>query len=176
MEVAAAARGDRHAWAVLYAHYAPIIHSLLLVSVARRDADGLTHDVFLKAMSRLEDLRDPGAFGGWLCQIARNEAMTWGRRQQTAQLRLAAVALEAPHGSEAPRPVPLDAEQVLGVLRTLPEAYRETLALRLIAGLTGPQIASATGMTHASVRVNLCRGMAMLREALGVSEVKGAAR
>jgi RNA polymerase sigma-70 factor (ECF subfamily) len=58
---------------------------------------------------------------------------------------------------------------VLAHLRKLPPAYRETLALRLIAGLTGPQIAAATGLTHASVRVNLCRGMALLRESLGLS-------
>ncbi len=176
MDIAAAARGDRRAWAVLYNHYAPIIHSLLLLSIARRDADELTHDVFLKAMSKLADLREPAAFGAWLCQIARNEAMTWGRRQHTAHLKLAHVAAEAPAAHSPQAPPPLDGERVLHLLRQLPEAYRETLALRLIAGLTGPQIASATGLTHASVRVNLCRGMVMLREALAALEPKGAAR
>lgn len=120
-------------------------------------------------MSRLPELRDPRAFGSWLCQIARNEAVTWARRQHTARLHLqgAASALPAPR---APQPTPpLDGDRILDRLRQLPDAYRETLALRLIAGLTGPQIASATGMTHASVRVNLCRGMAMLREALGLT-------
>jgi RNA polymerase sigma-70 factor (ECF subfamily) len=167
-EVAAAAQGDRRAWASLYAHYAPIIHSLLLLTVARGDADGLTHDVFLKAMLRLPELRDHRAFGAWLCQIARNEAVTWARRRQTARLRLAESGPQLPAPRAEQRTPPLDGERVLEHLRKLPEAYRETLALRLIAGLTGPQIASATGMTPASVRVNLCRGMAMLRESLGL--------
>jgi len=48
----------------------------------------------------------------------------------------------------------------------LPETYAETLVLRLVEGLTGPQIAACTGMTHGSVRVNLTRGMQMLRERL----------
>ena len=55
---------------------------------------------------------------------------------------------------------------VLDVIRTLPAAYRETLVLRLVEGLTGPEIAERTGLTPASVRVNLHRGMALLRAKL----------
>jgi RNA polymerase sigma-70 factor (ECF subfamily) len=58
------------------------------------------------------------------------------------------------------------ADAVLAAIRSLPGAYREPLVLRLVAGLTGPQIACCLGMTHGSVRVNLHRGMAMLREKL----------
>ena len=56
---------------------------------------------------------------------------------------------------------------VLAAIRRLPEAYRETLVLRLVEGLTGPEIAERTGLQPGSVRVNLHRGMQMLREALG---------
>ena len=41
---------------------------------------------------------------------------------------------------------------------------------RLVEGLSGPEIAARTGLTPASVRVNLCRGMAMLRAQLGKTE------
>ena len=57
-------------------------------------------------------------------------------------------------------------DRVLGHIRELPDAYRETLLMRLVDGLTGPEIAAATGLTAASVRVNLCRGMDLLRELL----------
>lgn len=33
--------------------------------------------------------------------------------------------------------------------------------------MTGPEIARQTGLTPESVRVNLCRGMKMLRKILG---------
>jgi len=144
------------------------------MTVARREADELTQEVFLKALPRLKDLRDTRALGAWLCQMARNEANTWGRKQKTAQAHNKSVAVKladaapsnTPHATPDPK---LDPDHVLHHLRQLPDAYRETLALRLIAGLTGPQIAAATGMTHASVRVNLCRGMSMLRAALGLA-------
>ena len=53
---------------------------------------------------------------------------------------------------------------VLDLIRQLPEAYRETMLMRLLEGMTGPEIARRTGLTPDSVRVNLCRGMKMLRE------------
>ena len=55
---------------------------------------------------------------------------------------------------------------ILATIRTLPEAYREPLILRLVEGMTGPEIAARTGLKHGSVRVNLCRGMQLLREKL----------
>jgi RNA polymerase sigma-70 factor (ECF subfamily) len=55
---------------------------------------------------------------------------------------------------------------VLAVIRSLPEAYREPLILRLVEGMTGGEIAARTGLTPASVRVNLHRGMKQLRRKL----------
>jgi RNA polymerase sigma-70 factor (ECF subfamily) len=63
------------------------------------------------------------------------------------------------------------ANEVLAVILRMPVAYKETLVLRLVEGMTGPEIAEQTGMTPDSVRVNLHRGMKMLRKELGV-EVK----
>ena len=65
-----------------------------------------------------------------------------------------------------------NAFEILDAIRRLPEAYRETLILRLVEGMTGPEIARQTGLTPDSVRVNLCRGMRMLRESLGGREEK----
>ena len=59
-----------------------------------------------------------------------------------------------------------EAFAVMDAIRSLPDAYRETLALRLVEGLNGPEIAAQTGLTPDSVRVNLHRGMKMLREKL----------
>ena len=53
---------------------------------------------------------------------------------------------------------------VLQMIQMLPDAYRETLVLRFVEGLTGPEIAQRTGLTADSVRVNLHRGTKMLRE------------
>ena len=63
----------------------------------------------------------------------------------------------------------VEAHRALAAIRALPEAYRETLVLRLVEGLSGPEIAAVTGLTPDSVRVNLHRGFRLLRERLGVT-------
>jgi RNA polymerase sigma-70 factor (ECF subfamily) len=78
-------------------------------------------------------------------------------------VELSEEAIEAAAGDEQPQD---EALAVLATIRTLPEAYRETLILRLVEGMTGPEIAARTGLTPGSVRVNLHRGMQHLRELL----------
>ena len=53
---------------------------------------------------------------------------------------------------------------MLAAIQGLPEAYRETLVMRLCEGMSGPEIAEVTGLEPGSVRINLHRGMKLLRE------------
>ena len=115
-------------------------------------------DVFLRAMEQVRGLREPAAFGGWLASIARRAALGHHRR-----LRAVDALPESLPGGERPDD---EAFEVLAIIRNLPESYRETLVLRLVEGMTGPEIAARTGLTPDSVRVNLCRGMKLLRERL----------
>jgi RNA polymerase sigma-70 factor (ECF subfamily) len=151
--IAAAARGDRSAFGELYVRYARMVHGILLARVPPADAEDLVQDVFMAAMKQLGGLRTAAAFRGWLAAMARNRAMDYFRERR-----------EAPSSSAATAAPNQGAFAVLDVIRGLPEAYRETLILRLVEGMTGPEIASRTGLTPESVRVNLCRGMKMLRQ------------
>jgi RNA polymerase sigma-70 factor (ECF subfamily) len=157
--VSAARGGDRAAFGALYARYGRMAHGILLARVPRRDVDDLVQDVFLQALRRLDALRDPAAFGPWLAAIARRRAADYFRRAEvTAELPGDLAGAVHPEG---------EAASVLAAIRALPDAYRETLVLRLVEGMTGPEIARRTGLTPGSVRVNLHRGLQMLRERLG---------
>jgi len=158
--VRSALDGDAAAFGRLYERYGRVVHGLLLARVARDEVEDLVQDVFLRAWRRLADLRDPAAFGGWIAMIARNRATDFHRR--TADL------VELPDNLESPGTASgtADAGAALAAIRSLPDAYRETLILRLVEGLSGPEIAERTGLTPGSVRVNLHRGMKLLREKL----------
>jgi RNA polymerase sigma-70 factor (ECF subfamily) len=163
MLVAAAREGDRAAFGRLYGRYARMVHGILLARVPPNEVDDLVQDVFLLALRRLHTLREDSAFGGWLAMITRNRANDYHRRAPaTSELpdNLSGPNLETP-GPDA------GALAALVAIRSLPEAYRETLILRLVEGMTGPEISARTGLKPASVRVNLHRGMKQLRELLG---------
>ncbi|PYR54848.1 MAG: sigma-70 family RNA polymerase sigma factor [Acidobacteria bacterium] len=158
--VRAARAGDQLAFERLYDRYARIVHGLLLARVPANDVDDLVQDVFLTAWRRLDDLRDPAAFGGWIAMIARNRALDFRRRSADE------VSLPDDLPARGETGALAEANAILDVIRRLPEAYRDTLVLRLVEGLSGPEIAERTGLTAASVRVNLHRGMKQLREKL----------
>jgi RNA polymerase sigma-70 factor (ECF subfamily) len=157
--VAAARRGDRAAFGRLFEQFAPMVHGVLLARADAADVDDLVQEVFLIALERIATLREALAVGAWLAQIARNLA-TDGRR---AQRKLVPLPAELPYSA----PPKSEAAEVLAIIRTLPEAYREPLVLRLVEGMSGPEIAARVGLTPESVRVNLHRGMQQLRERLG---------
>ncbi len=158
--VTAARRGDRDAFAELYARFSGAVHAVALARVRWVDCADVVQDVFLIAWQRLPAVRDPAAFPGWLMAIARNRAIDQVRRPRPVE-DLVEPAVE---------PVPsADARQILEAIRTLPEAYQEILLMRLVEGMTGKEIAERTGLVAGSVRVNLHRGMKLLRERLGVT-------
>jgi RNA polymerase sigma-70 factor (ECF subfamily) len=160
--VKAVLEGDRDGFNRLYVLYAPLVHGILLARVPRAEVDDLVQDIFLHAYRKLHTLRDGSAFGPWIAMIARNRAVDFHRRaRETVEIT---DDLPGSDKQEA------RAAEILELIRNLPEAYRETLVLRLVEGLTGPEIAARTGLTAASVRVNLHRGMKLLREKLGFAE------
>jgi RNA polymerase sigma-70 factor (ECF subfamily) len=156
--VRAAQNGDRRAFGALYQQYAPAVHGVLLAHVSYSDAEDLLQDVFLKAMERLSALREPNAFCTWLMAIARHAATDHVRGKPLTTQAEPFLAGRTDRDDEA--------LEALAMIQRLPESYRETLVLRLVEGMTGPEIAARTGLTPDSVRVNLCRGMKLLREEL----------
>ena len=162
MLIRAVLEGDLDKYGRLYHLYSPLVHGVLLARIPRSEVEDMVQEIFLHALKKLSTLRDTGSFGPWIAMIARNRAMDFHRRSRetvevTDDLRSS--------DSSGPK-----AAEILEIIRALPDAYRETLVLRLVEGMTGPEIATRTGLTSASVRVNLHRGMKLLRGKLGFKE------
>lgn len=168
--VCAAREGDRAAFGRLYERYARMVHGVLLAKVPVDDVEDLVQDVFIRALRRVSTLRNRESFGAWLAAIARSMANDYHRRSapeeqlddSISDKELTRKASDQ-YSSTADRASGLAA---LDAIRSLPDVYREPLILRFVEGMTGPEIAERTGLTHGSVRVNLHRGMQMLREKL----------
>jgi RNA polymerase sigma-70 factor (ECF subfamily) len=160
--VKAVLAGDRDMYGRLYHLYAPLVHGILLARMPRSEVEDLVQDIFLHALKKLHTLRDAGSFGPWIAMIARNRAMDFHRRSRET--------VEVTDDLRSSDSSGRKAAEILEIIRSLPDAYRETLVLRLVEGMTGPEIATRTGLTAASVRVNLHRGMKLLRGKLGFEE------
>jgi RNA polymerase sigma-70 factor, ECF subfamily len=160
--VLAAQNGSSEAFHNLHRRFVALVHGVLLSRFRPTIAEELTQECFLIAFRKLDQLREPAKFGPWIVTIARRVDAADERRFYLTEVTEEIIDPRSNPETE------IDAAKVLGVIRTLPEAYRETLVLRLVEGMSGPEIADATGLSPDSVRVNLHRGMKQLREALAI--------
>jgi RNA polymerase sigma-70 factor (ECF subfamily) len=162
--IRAAVAGDQRAFAALHARYAGMVHAILLARLPPADAEDQVQEVFLLAWKKLQQLDDAAVFGAWLGTIARNRAVDCLRQRRPTEPLVDALT----DGSRPSSSDVAEAHNALAAIQALPEAYRETLVMRLCEGMSGPEIAEVTGLEPGSVRINLHRGMKLLREKLGI--------
>ena len=83
--VRAAQAGDREAFGFLFERCRPSIVALAMRRVRNADeAEELAQDVFVQAMQKINQLRVPEAFGGWLRRIVHRMAINRLTRRQSA--------------------------------------------------------------------------------------------
>lgn len=118
------------------------------------DLDDLAQEVFVRALARVEDLREPQALKGWLAGFAVNvarEAIRRKRRRWWQVLRPPEETpeLAAPTASGEDRAALRAFYDVLGALD---EDARVAFALRFVEGMELTQIAAACGVSLATIK------------------------
>ena len=153
-------------------HVARVYRATRGVCVSDADAEELTHDAFVDALSNLARFSPrPGArFVGWLVTLALNRARKrnrMARAESTEPPRLEQLAGADPDALDE---VTLGRRRaLLAALAQLPERDRQVVSLFYGAELTADEVAQAVGVSAANVR-KICerqreRLLSLLREA-----------
>jgi RNA polymerase sigma-70 factor (ECF subfamily) len=80
--VRAAQAGDREAFGQLFERFQPVVLAIALRRLRdHAEAQELTQDVFVQAMLKLDQLRTPEAFAGWIRQITVRMAINRSMRR-----------------------------------------------------------------------------------------------
>jgi RNA polymerase sigma-70 factor (ECF subfamily) len=157
--------GDRPAFEALVAAHLPRARAVARSVLGDDPAvDDVLQESFLRAYDRLGQLGDPATFPAWLCAIARNESVSWIRRNARTRavgIEHASESPQAERDTENPRLAPLRA-----ALAALPESYREIIALKYDAGLSYEQIAESLGTSVANVEKRLYRARQRLLDGM----------
>lgn len=167
-----ASDGDRSGFEELVRRTSRLVFSRIYLDTGDpHRAEDLLQETFLLAYRSLHRLRNPDGFRPWLLAIAHNvvtDAARHDLRQKRAapprtdvELRLLA-AVEKPPGEALEGDE--RREQVLAVLRSLPDEYRLPLTMRYITGSDYETISTQLGLTNGSLRGLLHRGLKLLRE------------
>lgn len=128
------------------------------------DAQDLTQDAFVKALTRRSQLKDPKKAAHWLGRIATNTALDFVR----ARKRVTFEEIEkAPESSdETPEQAVLRDEKrryIEDGLRLLSGRERAALILRDIEGLPAAEVAKHLGCSPATVRSHIANARVKFR-------------
>jgi len=133
-----------------------------------KDAEDLTSQVFLKVYEDLPRYRDQGCFSGWLFSIAHSRAVDFYRKGHRE------IPLDEFDGpADAPDLLAQYArsdeiQQVLALIRGLPEDDQELIRLRFMAGLNYREIGLALNRSEDAVRKAVTRLLGRLQTRLEV--------
>jgi RNA polymerase sigma-70 factor (ECF subfamily) len=146
--VRAAQAGDRDAFGQLFERYRPGIVSLAMKRVRNADeAEELAQDVFVQAMQKLDQLRVPEAFGGWLRRIVHRMAINRVTRRQAAMscdpFVLEATCLSSGDSPDQDAVEREQADDVRAAVQRLGKLDRQTLQAFYLRGQTLLQMSDA---------------------------------
>ncbi len=168
--VVAARAGEAWAQEALFARHGKMVLGLAhRVLAGREDADDLTQDVFVHALSRLETLDNPQAFAAWIGSITVRMASKRLRRNRL-MVRLGLrrnepIDLDAIISKTAPTDVQSELRLVYGMLQRLPAEERVAFLLRRVDGLELSEISDRMGLSLATVKRRLVAAEARLERA-----------
>ena len=188
--VEAVLAGDREAYRRLVDRESPaLIRACHRILGDHAEAEDAAQEAFVTAFRSLASWRGEGPFGAWLMRIGVRIALRQAGRRRT-------VAWRDPHRvTRADTPTPADraaerdaiaaapmtdpailslraerATEIRTAVATLPEPYREVVALRFFGEASLEEIAHETGRPLGTVKTHLHRGLARLRASLEGSE------
>jgi RNA polymerase sigma-70 factor (ECF subfamily) len=169
--VTLALAGDADAYGELVARYMGTVHGLAYAIVGPADADDLAQEALLRAFLRLDQLRDPAAFAGWLRRVTVTTALNHLAAHRPERLRSVELDLDLDAIDDAPSPHELVetkelADAALAALDALPARYRVPLAMFYLDGASYDAMTAMLGKPLGTVKSLVSRARDLLRDAV----------
>jgi len=169
--------GDAQAFELLYARHKGPVYRYLLRQCGAALAEELFQDVWMKLIQARRRYEVRAKFTTWLYTLAHHRVIDHYRRQASGlpmsydedpdddpQIEQVADSDARQPDNEFERR--RQAQQLLDLLETLPEAQREAFLLREEGGLSIGEIAQATGVAAETAKSRLRYALARLRRGL----------
>jgi RNA polymerase sigma-70 factor (ECF subfamily) len=168
--------GRTDAFDELVSSYEATVHRLLAqLNVTAGDIEDLTQEVFLRVFRNLHRFRGQSSFYTWLYRITINVFFDHNKKRKRADARLTrlqnALADVSDQRSDTDDPFRATFDAIThqtfsAAIATLPELFRDVVAMREVDDLSYEEIALATGISIGTVRSRLSRARARLKDVL----------
>ncbi len=148
-------------------HADSVFHVAWRILWSTADAEDVTQTTFVRAFTRLDQLRDDGRERPWLLQIAYHSALDVLRRRRDVPTDPAELP-DRPEGDDTERVADRRATVALlqAAIDDLPGALRIAFVLRDVEGLSTRDVADTLGIGESAAKMRVARAREQLRLAL----------
>jgi RNA polymerase sigma-70 factor (ECF subfamily) len=162
-------QGDRKSQMQVYDQYAKgMYHVALRIVQNSHLAEDIMQDSMITAFTKMNQWNRTATFGAWLKRIVVNNSLSHLRKNGKYDLiNYDDVAYEMEQTTDEDIDIEaagITADQVLEVLKTLKDSYREILTLSLIEGMDNDEISEILGISNGMCRTTISRAKESLRK------------
>lgn len=170
---------DNRFFRELVSRYAGLVFNMTYRMTNNRElSEEITQDTFVKTYQHLAKFDTSKTFKPWLLRIASNTTISELRRrsnkQQSSVVSMSALeedGWQLPDQVSDSQQVVLERQladsEILALLNTLDEKYRQVLVLRYLKDLSYEEVSESLGIPLNTVRTWIRRGLESLRTELG---------
>ncbi|MDQ6909806.1 MAG: sigma-70 family RNA polymerase sigma factor [Actinomycetota bacterium] len=168
--VEGARHGDLEAWELLYRNAYGRLWAYSARHAGTDAAEDLVAETMARAVAGIARYRwGPSGFDAWLFGILRHVCADHHRRDSRDRGRPVPSPQSADSGPGDAIELDEEHAQIRRAFERLSESEQQLLELRVIAGLSGDEVARILGKRASAVRTAQSRALAHLRELLGQS-------
>ncbi len=156
---------DRDFESIYKEYYTPVYRYLLSLTKDTAVAEELTQETFFKALKNIEKYDPAQKMLTWLCVIGKNAFFT----QQRKAGKLTELTDSFADDDDGILDRIIDSEtsmEILQILHSLPEPYKEVFTLRVLGSLSFQKIGAVFGKTESWARVTFFRSKTKIQEYL----------
>ena len=165
-------RGNTHAFRYIVAnHQKLVVHIVGRIVLEKDEIQDVCQEIFIKVYQRINEFRGESRFSTWIASIAYHQCLNHLRKKR----RLNECAYEDDASIENLK-AELTPERIFEsnetkrllkvVIESLPLAYRTVITLFYLEEFSYAEIEQITGMAEGTIKSNLFRARAILKEKL----------
>lgn len=175
--VTACAKKERRAQKHLYeTYYSRLLGVCMRYLPDQNTAEDILHDSFIGIFKNISKFKGNSSLFTWLTRIVINDSLSYLRKKKRSKLEfrdeMEYTEVEELSENEIS---PYSCEQLLNLMKLLPEGYRTILCMYSIDGLTHKEISDYLNISESSSRSQLSRARTSFRDILKRKEEHDAA-
>jgi len=160
-------KNDRKAQETFYRFFAPKMFGVCMrFSTDSDDAEDIMQEGFIRVFRYVKDYRGEGSFDGWVRRTIVNTAINHYKRRIKRSFTKPIEHAGSAAGFDAHIVERMSADEILLVIKELPDGYRTVFNLNIIEGYTHKEIGEMLGISENTSKSQLSRARASLQKKL----------